>query len=86
MRFPEFHGEWEKCKLGELAVKVGSGSTPKGGNAVYTTSGHCFVRSQNVGMGHLILNDIDWGLFENADKDTKIAAFTPIKYGMCWYE
>ncbi|WP_228273553.1 restriction endonuclease subunit S [Segatella copri] len=58
MRFPEFHGEWEKCKLGELAVKVGSGSTPKGGNAVYTTSGHCFVRSQNVGMGHLILNDI----------------------------
>jgi hypothetical protein len=44
--------------LGELAVKVGSGSTPKGGNAVYTTSGHCFVRSQNVGMGHLILNDI----------------------------
>ena len=58
MRFPEFHGEWEKCKLGELAVKVGSGSTPKGGNAVYTTSGHYFVRSQNVGMGHLILNDI----------------------------
>ena len=58
LRFPEFHGEWEKCKLGKLAVKVGSGSTPKGGNAVYTTSGHCFVRSQNVGMGHLILNDI----------------------------
>ena len=58
LRFPEFTEEWEKCKLGELAVKVGSGSTPKGGNAVYTTSGHCFVRSQNVGMGHLILNDI----------------------------
>ena len=58
LRFPEFEGEWEKCKLGELAVKVGSGSTPKGGNTVYTTSGHCFVRSQNVGMGHLILNDI----------------------------
>ena len=58
LRFTEFQGEWEKCKLGELAVKVGSGSTPKGGNAVYTTSGHCFVRSQNVGMGHLILNDI----------------------------
>ena len=19
LRFPEFHGEWEKCKLGELA-------------------------------------------------------------------
>ena len=58
MRFPEFQGEWEKCKLGELTTKVGSGSTPKGGNAVYASAGHCFVRSQNVGMGYLILDDI----------------------------
>ena len=58
LRFPEFKGEWVKCKLGELTTKVGSGSTPKGGNAVYTSVGHCFVRSQNVGMGYLILNDI----------------------------
>lgn len=35
---------------------------------------------------NIITNDIDWRLFENADKNTKIAAFTPIKYGMCWYE
>lgn len=35
---------------------------------------------------NIVLNDIDWRLFENADKNTKIAAFTPIKYGMCWYE
>ena len=58
LRFPEFQGEWEKCKLGELTTKVGSGSTPKGGNAVYASAGHCFVRSQNVGMGYLILDDI----------------------------
>ena len=58
LRFPEFKGEWEKCKLGEMTTKVGSGSTPKGGNAVYTSVGHCFVRSQNVGMGYLILDDI----------------------------
>ena len=58
LRFPEFKGEWEMCKLGELTTKVGSGSTPKGGNAVYTSVGHCFVRSQNVGMGYLILDDI----------------------------
>ena len=44
--------------MGELTTKVGSGSTPKGGNAVYTSAGHCFVRSQNVGMGYLILDDI----------------------------
>ena len=58
LRFPEFQGEWEKCKLGTLTTKVGSGSTPKGGNAVYTSVGHCFVRSQNVGMGYLILDEI----------------------------
>ena len=58
LRFPEFQGEWEKCKLGDLSAKVGSGSTPKGGNAVYTSAGHCFVRSQNVGMGYLILDDV----------------------------
>lgn len=35
---------------------------------------------------NIVSKDIDWRLFENADKNTKIAAFTPIKYGMCWYE
>lgn len=34
----------------------------------------------------IVSNDIDWEIYENADKNTKIAAFTPIKYGMCWYE
>lgn len=58
LRFPEFTGEWEKCKLGTLATKVGSGSTPKGGDAVYTSIGHYFVRSQNVGMGFLMLDNI----------------------------
>ncbi len=58
LRFPEFNGEWKKCKLGTLATKVGSGSTPKGGDAVYTSIGHYFVRSQNVGMGFLMLDNI----------------------------
>ena len=58
LRFKEFQGEWEKCRLEDLTAKVGSGSTPKGGNAVYTSAGHCFVRSQNVGMGYLILDDV----------------------------
>ena len=58
LRFPEFKGEWEKCRLGKLTAKVGSGSTPKGGSSVYSSEGHCFVRSQNVGMGCLLLDDI----------------------------
>ena len=65
MRFPEFEGEWKKCTIAELATKVGSGVTPRGGEAVYKTEGHPFVRSQNVGLGHLLLDDIAY-----IDEDT----------------
>ena len=58
LRFPEFSGEWKMCTIGELITKVGSGVTPRGGVAVYKTEGHPFVRSQNVGLGNLLLDDI----------------------------
>ena len=58
LRFPEFSGEWKKYTIGELAIKVGSGVTPKGGETVYKKEGHPFVRSQNVGLGVLLLEDI----------------------------
>ena len=58
LRFPEFSEEWEKHTIGELAIKVGSGVTPKGGETVYKKEGHPFVRSQNVGLGVLLLEDI----------------------------
>ena len=58
MRFPEFSGEWEKHTIGELAIKVCSGVTPKGGETVYKKEGHPFVRSQNVGLGVLLLENI----------------------------
>lgn len=48
LRFPEFNGEWEKKKLGEVAEKINSGKTPLGGESVYTESGILFIRSQNV--------------------------------------
>ena len=35
---------------------------------------------------NIISENIDWNQYNNKDKNTKIAAFTPIKYGMCWYE
>lgn len=34
----------------------------------------------------VITNDVNWNCYNNKEKDTKIVAFTPIKYGMCWYE
>jgi len=59
-RFPEFEkdGEWEFELLGSKTIKVGSGITPKGGEKNYKSKGRPFVRSQNVGWGCLILDDI----------------------------
>lgn len=59
-RFPEFResGEWSEKKLGSKSIKVGSGSTPLGGEDNYKRSGRPFIRSQNVGWGCLILDDI----------------------------
>ncbi|WP_320815618.1 restriction endonuclease subunit S [Flavobacterium sp.] len=48
LRFPEFDGEWENKKIGDIAKKVNSGSTPRGGSEVYVTEGILFIRSQNV--------------------------------------
>ncbi len=60
LRFPEFRdaGEWQKNLLGNQTMKIGSGVTPLGGDSNYGISGHPFVRSQNVGWGVLILDDI----------------------------
>ncbi|HOG49853.1 MAG TPA: restriction endonuclease subunit S [Lentisphaeria bacterium] len=60
LRFPKFRdaGGWEQRELGPLTTKVGSGITPTGGDKNYNTEGRTFVRSQNVGWGELILNDV----------------------------
>jgi type I restriction enzyme, S subunit len=59
-RFPEFEddGEWVEKKLGELTLKVGSGVTPVGGETVYKKNGRPFVRSQNVGWGIFLLENV----------------------------
>ena len=40
--------EWKKVKLKDCCLKIGSGSTPKGGSTVYIESGTSLIRSQNV--------------------------------------
>jgi type I restriction enzyme, S subunit len=53
--------EWPSARLGELCVKIGSGSTPRGGSNVYVDEGARFIRSKNVydlrfefaGLAHL---------------------------------
>lgn len=41
--------DWVCQRLGDISVKIGSGATPRGGNAVYLDDGPCaLIRSQNV--------------------------------------
>ena len=50
--------DWEVAQIGEVASKVGSGITPTGGERVYKREGRPFLRSQNVGWGGLLLDDV----------------------------
>ena len=50
--------DWDAGNLGEYVEKVGSGVTPTGGERVYKKEGRPFLRSQNVGWGNLLLEDV----------------------------
>jgi len=43
--------KWAKVRLGDRCSKIGSGSTPRGGEQVYQSEGTAFIRSQNVYNG-----------------------------------
>jgi len=50
--------DWEVTTLGDTTLKIGSGITPTGGERVYKKDGRPFLRSQNVGLGELLMEDI----------------------------
>ena len=50
--------DWDDVSLGDKTTKVGSGITPTGGSKVYKQEGRPFLRSQNVGWGTLLMEDI----------------------------
>jgi len=49
---------WRFCRLNNLVVRLGSGSTPRGGKSAYKQKGIPFLRSQNVWNDGLHLDDI----------------------------
>jgi len=49
--------EWEVETLDGLTEKIGSGITPTGGSEIYKSSGVLFIRSQNVLIGRLAIED-----------------------------
>ena len=54
----EIPAAWEAAKLNSHVSKVGSGVTPKGGSDSYLSSGIPLIRSQNVLVGRLSLDDV----------------------------
>ena len=50
--------DWYADSLGGKTTKVGSGITPTGGERVYKNEGRPFLRSQNIGWGTLLLEDV----------------------------
>ena len=60
--------DWDVQAVGDLTTKVGSGITPTGGEKVYRREGRPFLRSQNVGWGRLLLDDI--AFIDDATHDT----------------
>ena len=49
---------WQHVKLSDHTKKIGSGVTPRGGQEVYKSEGFRLLRSQNVGWGKLLLEDV----------------------------
>ena len=47
---------WTWCRVDDVSIKIGSGSTPKGSN--YSEEGFPFFRSQNIKNEGLVFNDI----------------------------
>lgn len=53
----ELPSGWEFERLGNLTSRLGSGSTPRGGQSAYVDKGIIFLRSQNVWNDGLKLDD-----------------------------
>ncbi len=49
---------WKMVRLGEIASRMGSGSTPRGGQSAYVEQGVIFLRSQNVWNEGIRLDDV----------------------------
>ena len=64
---------WEKVKLGDVCIKIGSGATPKGGSTVYIERGTTFIRSQNV---YNLLFDYGGLVFINDEAARKLNGVT----------
>ena len=61
---------WSVKRLGYFCEKIGSGKTPMGGAAAYSSEGIVFIRSQNVHDEGLVLEDVVF-IPESIDEELK---------------
>lgn len=59
---------WPLVRLGDYSVKIGSGSTPRGGEAVYVKKGVPLIRSMNVHFDGLRLEGLAYITKAEAEK------------------
>ena len=57
LRFPEFEGEWEKCKLGDVAMVVGGG-TPDTNNHKYWNGDIQWFTPSEIGRDKYVTNSL----------------------------
>ena len=69
--------DWEVDLLVNNVTKVGSGITPRGGEKVYKKEGIPFIRSQNIGWGKLLLDDVVYidSITHSSFKETEIKLY-----------
>jgi type I restriction enzyme, S subunit len=58
MIFPTLPASWQEVTIEDIQSELGSGVTPRGGESSYLPSGVPLIRSQNVLMNQLSLEDV----------------------------
>ncbi len=61
--------KWPKVRLGDHASKIGSGVTPRGGQAAYKPEGIPLIRSQNIYLNKFVPNGL---VFIDQEQDQKM--------------
>ena len=80
LRFPEFSGEWEKCKLSEVCSFF-SGGTPPSSKKEYYDGSIPFIRSGEIHMDKTELFITEEGLNNSAAKMVEIGDLLLALYG-----
>lgn len=78
LRFPEFDGEWEEKKIGELSQKTISGGTPRTSKLEFWNGDIPWIQSSDLSMNKLYIDCSNKSITEEAI-DNSSAKIIPAK-------